>query len=231
MQMHAILPPRLYGFLGYHVFSFLFGWTDERWERDVRDRMFQFSPSYTSAESMRWWLGRECFATQKCILSTRAEGKIEDEEDTEEDQHTRHNLTSEATVERSIHSNEHDLQQHGRYAWYDERAPPFAFWIAGNDDLVDGRRLMRRFERGREPFVDLVHCKVIENYEHLDVIWAMNSSETVAKEVAEVIWKTASKESRALCRTPIGCEAVEPWTPTKPTQSPNNAGSEEYSKP
>lgn len=62
MTMHRILDPRLYGWLGYKVFSFLFDWTDSRWDRGLRDRMFQFAPVYVSAESMRWWLGRECFA-------------------------------------------------------------------------------------------------------------------------------------------------------------------------
>src|ERR1035438_7836590 len=51
------------------------------WDRGLRDRMFQFSPVYVSAESMRWWLGRECFAKQNCILSTREEGHQEDAED------------------------------------------------------------------------------------------------------------------------------------------------------
>lgn len=62
MTMHQILPGKLYGWLGYKVFSFLFDWTDSRWDRGLRDRMFQFAPVYVSAESMRWWLGRECFA-------------------------------------------------------------------------------------------------------------------------------------------------------------------------
>ena len=81
MTMHAILPGKLYGALGYRVFSFLFDWTDDRWEVALRDRMFQFAPVYVSAESMRWWLGRECFAKQKCILATHEEGKQEDVED------------------------------------------------------------------------------------------------------------------------------------------------------
>lgn len=62
MTMHGLLPARLYGWLGYKVFSFLFDWTDVRWDRGLRDRFFQFAPVYVSAESMRWWLGRECFA-------------------------------------------------------------------------------------------------------------------------------------------------------------------------
>lgn len=62
MTMHGLLPAKLYGWLGYKVFSFLFDWTDVRWDRGLRNRFFQFAPVYVSAESMRWWLGRECFA-------------------------------------------------------------------------------------------------------------------------------------------------------------------------
>jgi hypothetical protein len=79
--------------------------------------------------------------------------------------------------------------------------------VCGADDLVDGRRLLRRFDRGREPEVRIVHKKIIEGYEHLDVLWAMDMIDKVGKEVREVIWRTASHEDRARCRTPIGCEA------------------------
>ena len=190
MTMHRLLPGTLYGAMGYRVFSFLFNWTDDRWERDLRDRMFQFAPVYVSSESMRWWLGRECFANQRCILATREEGKIEDVEDEEDEQE----------------EVDHGQRDQGRTAWYDERAPPFALWIAGSDDLVDGRRLLRRFERGREPHVRLVKAKVIDEYEHLDVIWAMDSIEKVGKEVRDVIWATAAEEVHRMCRRPKGLQ-------------------------
>jgi hypothetical protein len=72
--------------------------------------------------------------------------------------------------------------------------------------LVDGRRLLRRFDRGREPHVNVVHKKIIEGYEHLDVIWAMDVIEKVGREVKDVIWATASEEARMQCRTPTGCK-------------------------
>ena len=204
MTMHSYLPGTLYGAMGYRVFSFLFNWSDARWDRGLRDRMFQFAPVYVSAEAMRWWLGRECFASQKCILATRNELKKEDEEDEKEDycgNGTAEDVPGKAGVQHS----------RGRHAWYDEKVPPFALWVAGSDDLVDGRRLLRRFEKGREPFVRVVHSKIIEEYEHLDVIWAMDSIEKVGKEVREVIWKTAPADSRKLCRTPRDCEDVQIW--------------------
>ena len=220
MFAHKILSARPYSWMAYHVFSYLFSWSDSRWDRGLRDRMFQWAPVYVSAESMRWWLGRECFAQQKCILATREEGKLEDKEDEEDDEVIRRttmdrephvnprrklqrNLTSfHCLTEDHIH---HDSRR-GRFAWYNEKFPPLALWIGGSDDLVDGRRLLRRFDRGREPYVKIVHRKIIEEYEHLDVIWAMDAIEKVGKEVREVIWRTVDPESALMCRVPTGCQ-------------------------
>ena len=211
MTMHRLLPGRLYGALGYRVFSFLFNWTDDRWDQGIRDRLFQFSPVYVSAESMRWWLGRECFASQKCILATREEGRLEDREDEEEEDW--HVPSAEHSTDQiaSSGSSPPEFQDRGQRAWYDEQVPPFALWVAGSDELVDGRRLLRRFERNREPHVRVVHSKVIEEYEHLDVLWAMDAVDKVGKEVREVIWKTVSPEDRVRCKIPRDCSAVEQW--------------------
>merc|ERR1711939_199841 len=147
LTMHRIIPGKLFGAMGYVVFHFLFNWSDERWDRGLRDRCFQFAPVYVSAESMRWWLGRECFARQKCILSTKSELEIEDREDDEDDSPPDESTPSLAL---STSSSREDPE---RFAWYDQHVPPFAIWVAGNDDLVDGQRLLRRFRRGREPHV------------------------------------------------------------------------------
>lgn len=216
MTMHAVLNPRLYGWMGYKVFSFLFNWTDQRWDRALRNRMFQFAPVYVSAESMRWWLGRECFAKHKCILATKDEWRAEEREDREQDQgksilaEADRDMEGQPGVRRSEHKAE--AQKHkpkGSTAWYNHQAPPFALWVCGNDDLVDGDKLLRRFERGREPHVKVVHAKVIEEYEHLDVIWAMDAVEKVFNEVREVLWKTCN--AREICRVPKGCEMVAEW--------------------
>ncbi|CZS89373.1 related to triacylglycerol lipase [Rhynchosporium agropyri] len=219
MTMHRIIPGKLFGAMGYAVFHFLFNWSDERWDRGLRDRCFQFAPVYVSAESMRWWLGRECFAKQKCILATREQGHEEDEEDEMEDYYARSEQHC-STGNRPSHfrrtkSAESKKQRRpkGSTAWYNNQVPPFALWVTGSDDLVDGRRLLRRFERGREPHVRLVHSKIIEEYEHLDVIWAMDCIEKVGMEVKEVLWRTCDVRDKVRC--PKGCEDVELWRDTK----------------
>ncbi|KAG9795948.1 alpha/beta-hydrolase, partial [Aureobasidium melanogenum] len=206
MTMHRVLPGKIYGAMGYLVFSFLFNWTDTRWDRGIRDRLFQFSPVYVSAESMRWWLGRECFAKHRCVLATREEGQMEEMEEEDSEEVERH---EESMANRS---------DRGRTAWYDEHVPPIALWVAGSDDLVDGKRLLRRFERGREPFVNVVHSKVIEEYEHLDVIWALDAVEQVGKEVRDVLWKTMPEESRRVCRKIKGVTDSEPDVEARPTE-------------
>ncbi|KAI1208099.1 alpha/beta-hydrolase [Annulohypoxylon truncatum] len=220
MTMHSILHPHIYGQLGYTVFSFLFDWTDTRWDRGLRDRMFQFAPVYVSSESMRWWLGRECFAKHKCILSTKEEWHSEDREDgtdgplAETDSQRR-----DSGVANS--AREHHRKPKGMTAWYNEQVCPFALWVAGNDDLVDGRKLLHRFEKGREPHVKLVHSKILPEYEHLDVIWAMDAVDQIFREIREVLWKTCNVRDE--CKIPSGCENIAAWIPEGVSMDNGNA--------
>lgn len=200
MQMHRILPPRVYGWLGYKVLSFLFGWSDARWDRGLRDRIFQFSPVYVSAESMRWWLGREGFAKHKCILATKTETRAEERLDMQ----LRESSSGVGQQQQSIEMTTlNGGNGGGTRAWYDERVPPFALWVCGNDRLVDGERLLRRLESDREPHVRVCHSKVMADYEHLDVLWAMDAEDRVFREVRQVLWDNC--DVRDECRVPTGC--------------------------
>ena len=245
MDMHRLLPAKFYSWMGYRVFSFLFNWSDRRWDRGLRDRMFQFAPVYVSSESMRWWLGRECFAKQKCILATRDEGVLEDKEDEEDDEVIRRyyvdrepHVTERRKLQRNLTSfhcqaltHQHHDSTRGKYSWYNHQFPPLALWVCGADDLVDGRRLLRRFDRGREPAVRIVHKKIIEGYEHLDVIWAMDAIEKVGKEVREVIWRTVDSGSQARCRVPVGCNRpLEEDAPPEPRRKNSYQGPPERSE-
>lgn len=205
--MHDLLPSRIFGLVAYVISNFLLEWSDERWERDLRARCFRFTPVYVSVEVVRWWVGRGCFAAQGCIFATREEGQMGDGKDGEEEYYS-DNVAPQIEKRATRHRGSCNR---GRHAWYNEKFPPIALWIAGADQLVDGRRFLRQFERGREPYVEVVHSKIIDEYKHLDMLWAIDSLEKVGKEVLEVIWKTAPKEAKTVCRIPIGCENVEDW--------------------
>jgi hypothetical protein len=69
----------------------------------------------------------------------------------------------------------------------------------------------------REPHVRVVHAKLIPEYEHLDVLWAMDAVDEVFGELREVLWKTCTV--REFCRVPKGCENVEQWQDPKYQES------------
>ncbi|OOQ84149.1 putative ab-hydrolase associated lipase [Penicillium brasilianum] len=196
MTVQRTFHPKLYGTLAYCVFSFLFDWSDCRWEQDLRDRMFQFAPVYVSAEIMRWWLGSDGFAKHKCILSTEDQSASEAKVDNRDPE--------DVDLVHGDDPGDPCLAAPADKAWFGPQVPPFALWVGGSDALVDGRRLLQRFEGGLEPHVRVVHSKVIEEYEHLDFLWAMDAVEQVGKEVRQVIWNTMPDEARDLCRVPRG---------------------------
>ncbi|KAK7755256.1 hypothetical protein SLS62_002761 [Diatrype stigma] len=211
MTMHSVLPARIYGWLGYKVFSFMFDWSDRRWDRRLRDRMFQFAPVYVSSESMRWWLGRECFANHKCILQTREQSRTEEREDgTDGPLASIADHPAESATSEKLQSH-HKRKPKGSTAWYNEQVCPFALWVAGKDQLVDGGKLLRRFANGREPHLKVVHSKILPDYEHLDVIWAMDAVDQIFTELRDVLWKTCNVREK--CRVPHGCENVPAWVP------------------
>ena len=81
--------------------------------------------------------------------------------------------------------------------------------------------MLRRLRRGREPHVKLVHSKVIEKYEHLDVLWAVDAVDKVGKEVRDVFGR--------LCRrTPGNC--VDPYWEQKIQQEQNGSIEKEKSE-
>ncbi|KAK9246888.1 Alpha/Beta hydrolase protein [Lipomyces tetrasporus] len=70
--IRSVIPRHALTYCSYAMFHFLFGWSDDRWDKFLKDRMFQFSPVYVSTESMRWWLGRDGFATRRCIFDSES---------------------------------------------------------------------------------------------------------------------------------------------------------------
>ncbi|KIW02622.1 uncharacterized protein PV09_06067 [Verruconis gallopava] len=197
-----ILPNRTLGVFGYPMFHYLFDWSDRNWDRDLRDRSFLFAPTYISSEHMRWWIGADGFATQRCILNTRAEAEIDAADDEAIENFLQATNTGGKITDEALARYEEAISRLEADPWFDERVPPLALWIPACDDLVDGKRLLRRLEYGRDPHAQLVHVNVLEDYEHLDVIWGVDSLERVGKEVLKVIWQTIATQDRERCVVP-----------------------------
>lgn len=70
MKMRNLLvQTKLFGYLSYVMFNYLFDWTDELWDNDIKYRHFLFSPVHVSVKLMSWWLNdKNGFKTSKAIL-------------------------------------------------------------------------------------------------------------------------------------------------------------------
>ncbi|XMA17551.1 hypothetical protein WAI453_010342 [Rhynchosporium graminicola] len=222
--------PGLQGMIGkisYHVYNYLFAWGDARWDRGVRDRCFMFAPTFISVEAMKWWLSKDGFANHGCILSDKGRLQRDVEEDLLQDyfrdgpgcidepfatelleKHVREPRVNESWF-LDPEGEEADGLGESRMA----ATPPMAFWVAGEDTICDGKELLNRFERGREPGVRILDGgrNIIEGYSHLDVVWACDVIEKVGWGVRDALWSTVGNEGKDRWRVPVGVDNVEAW--------------------
>jgi pimeloyl-ACP methyl ester carboxylesterase len=193
--LHGRIPENWIGGPSYAFYQFLFHWSDRNWDRGVRNRGFFFVPTYISARCMEWWLGRGGFADRGCVLGTKEEVERERVVDLLEDHEGGFGSISDAEAS-SLREKLKKDEEKGVVGecWYPENTAPMAFWVAENDELVDGKRLLNRFRRGREPNVMVAHEHVIEGYEHLDVVWSCDVIEKVGWEIRDVIWGSVGEK-------------------------------------
>jgi len=199
--------------VGYPLFHYLFNWSDRNWDIGLRKRSFMWAPTYVSSEHMRWWIGRDGFVKQQCILNTREESLLEAEDDAILSKYRRSSLDLSGKIKSLSPEGQQQydaaLSRVESNPWFDSRAPPIAMWVAECDELVDGPRLLRRFQHGREPHVNVVHAEIVEDYEHLDVIWAVDVVDRVGKRVMEVIWDAVDEDVKSQFVVPKSANV--PW--------------------
>jgi hypothetical protein len=80
--------------------------------------------------------------------------------------------------------------------------PPLSLFVGARDKLVDGAKLIERFEKV-ETGVVVLRSQVDEDYEHLDCIWGFDCIERVGKRVREDIWNTVAMDEDVV--VPEGC--------------------------
>ncbi|ODV93601.1 hypothetical protein PACTADRAFT_51383 [Pachysolen tannophilus NRRL Y-2460] len=145
---NLIYKRRIFGFLSYAMFSYLFGWSDALWDPSLRSIHFLFSPVYVSSQLMKWWLSSDGFVDSKSIFN-------------------------------------HEVN------WFNENTPPMLLVIAELDKLVDGQKLMEHLNI-YEPKYKKFEAVHLDNYAHLDVLWADDVHDKVGAPMLEFLNKVYS---------------------------------------
>ena len=77
--------------------------------------------------------------------------------------------------------------------WYDPNLmPPVSMYVGNRDELVDGAKLIERFEKIERDVIVL--RSQVDEYEHLDCLWSMDAIDRVGKHIREDIWVTVQAE-------------------------------------
>lgn len=158
---------RLFGFLSYIMFKYLFGWNAKKWGKDKKIWHFNFvfNVSYVSAKLMSWWLSEwveEGFSNQ--LLTEEAyksganyiiDGEHKAEIATKDDSKTYFPFSQ---------------------SWFEDKETtvPMLIFTCDLDFLVDGKRLithMTHFEKSYQVGVNLDFV-ALDDYSHVDVVWA-----------------------------------------------------------
>lgn len=156
---------KLFSFLSYIMFNYLFDWNDTLWDRDLRDRHFLFSPVSISVKLMVWWLSSD----SSVIGFNNGSGKIFP------DALTFFPVEDESPKNGNEHCHVNKTRQNTRHF------PRILMFIPKQDRLVDGERLINHFVN-HEPH-SLYKLWYIDEYSHLDVLWAHDVIERIGKPI------------------------------------------------
>lgn len=197
----------LFSLLSYQIFKYLFGWNLKNNYRDkkVIHIQFLFNATFVSARLMAWWLSyavEEGFSNQLQPKQAYKDG-----------------TTSTFTPVNSINENE-DLEKNPRgeleevedsktffpykEEWFTfnkkEELVPMLIFVGGQDFLVDGLRFathMKHYERRYYKQSENLDVIEIPEYNHLDVIWALNCIGKIGMLIHEKAQARAEMEQTA----------------------------------
>lgn len=166
---------RIFSFLSYIIFNYLFDWNDILWDKPLRNRHFLFSPVYISVKLMQWWLSKDPMKHSFKNFS----------QDIFPDRKTWFPIDNKNIYE--------DEQLHNNIKCKDaDKLPKIIMFVPKQDKLVDGVRLINHFVNYEAKC--LYKIWYIEEYSHLDVLWAHDVIERIGKKMIEEI-RTPTKNN------------------------------------
>lgn len=159
----TIVEPKLFCFLAYSMFSYLFDWWDHHWVRRRKNKYFQFTPRPVSAKLIADWIagwGRRSI----CLYVEKEKEPVD------------------TKVPLTIFYGTHDYIVNG------ER---FVRTFPGYEKhgLKDHEQPPHEESKVSFPMLDLVHVERIEGYEHMDTIWGHDNHKTTYPIVLENLEK------------------------------------------
>ncbi|CCD26777.1 sterol esterase NDAI_0I02080 [Naumovozyma dairenensis CBS 421] len=170
MTMRSImLGTKLYSFLSYIMFNYLFDWNDILWDRPLRNRHFLFSPVHISVKLMEWWLSPK---PSKTSFKNGAGRMFPD------------NKVWFPVADSGTAAHGRSVENHlNMKRDTDVEYPYIMMFIPRQDRLVDGERLINHFIHNEKH--SLFKIWYIDEYSHLDVLWAHDVIERIGKPIVE----------------------------------------------
>ncbi|ORY31151.1 alpha/beta-hydrolase [Rhizoclosmatium globosum] len=155
--VQKIVPAHVMMTLSYHMFHFLFDWSDTNWDVTNKDHYFQFTPRPQSSKSLHHWaqMGRAKVIQPFLSDAELLEGKAVNEFDV-------------GCIKCPL-----ALYYGTKDAIVDARKLHWQCWESSQRGATEG-------------VVDLVAVEEVEGYEHMDCLWGLNAEEKVWRRVIRV---------------------------------------------
>ncbi|CAO3702952.1 unnamed protein product [Rhizopus stolonifer] len=181
--IQTVMHPKLFCFLAYSMFSYLFAWWDSHWLRRRKIKYFQFTPRPVSARLIADWIAgwgrtgvclhvadrnynRLDYSTLKKVPLIVFYGTAD------------HLVNGERFVRTFAGYETHGLSQQQ---------------LAKETSTNESTCLDKKYNTTLFPMLDLVHAERIEGYEHMDTIWGHNNHQTtypiLLKQLHKVKWE------------------------------------------
>ncbi|CEP62749.1 uncharacterized protein LALA0_S06e02916g [Lachancea lanzarotensis] len=168
MMRSLMVGTKLFSFLSYVMFNYLFDWNDTLWDKSLRNRHFLFSPVNISVKLMEWWLSQDI---RKKTFKTYGNDIFPD-------------AMTWFPIEGEFSRQKIPCHTNSKVSSADQY-PYILLFVPKQDRLVDGERLINHFA-DYEP-QELYKCWYIDEYSHLDVLWAHDVIDRIGRPVLDNI--------------------------------------------
>lgn len=162
----SIIEPKLFCFLAYSMFSYLFAWWDSHWLRTRKAKYFQFTPRPVSSKLIRDWImgwGRKGV----CLYIA------------DQNNHQHGQQKSQHKVPLVVFYGTHDYLVNGErfvrtFTGYETHGMSPAE-LAKQSSNHESKELNKNT---LFPMLELSHVERLKGYEHMDTIWAHDNHKT-----------------------------------------------------